>query len=190
MHAGRHEALTLPTCFLSGDRNDPQVLVFNRKMANEEFDDIVSEIRHFATGARDLTSLEEFTVGILAGRLPGYDWVGFYMLDPNDQNVLVLGPYRGAPTEHIRIPVSEGICGAAIAAGETVIIDDVSSDPRYLACSIETRSEIVVPIWAMGKIVGEIDVDSHTLNAFTADDRKFLEDCAEVLGKFLEQLNT
>jgi len=86
-----------------------------------------------------------------------------------------------------RIPVSQGICGAAVAQNNTVIVDDVHSDPRYLACSLETKSEIVVPIRVNGTVAGEIDVDSHTLNAFGAEDRNFLEDCAEVLGRFLKK---
>jgi L-methionine (R)-S-oxide reductase len=156
-------------------------------MANPAFDNIVSEIRRFAERAKDLVSFQEFCVSILVERPPGYNWVGFYMLDSTNKNVLVLGPYRGVPTAHVRIPVTEGICGAALAQGETVIVEDVSADPRYLACSIETRSEIVVPIRANGKLVGEIDIDSHTLNAFSADDRSFLESCVEVLGQFLER---
>jgi L-methionine (R)-S-oxide reductase len=156
-------------------------------MANATFDNIVSDIRSFAETANDFTSLQEFCVGVIAGRLSYYNWVGFYMLDPGDKNVLVLGPFRGAQTEHVRIPVTEGICGAAVAQGQTVIVEDVCGDPRYLACSIETRSEIVVPIRANGKIVGEIDIDSHKLNAFGAEDRAFLENCAEVLGRFLEK---
>lgn len=161
-------------------------MVENRGMAQRIYSDIISEIQHFAETAKDLTLLQEFCVGIIAERLPSYNWVGFYMLDPSNENVLVLGPYRGAPTEHVRIPVTEGICGAAVAQGETVIVEDVSADPRYLACSLDTRSEIVVPIGANGKIVGEIDIDSHALNAFGADDRIFLESCAKVLGDFLE----
>src|SRR5580658_10004271 len=156
-------------------------------MTNTTFHDIVSELRRFAETAKDFASLQEFCVGIIAERLSNYNWVGFYMLDPSDENVLVLGPFRGASTEHVRIPVTEGICGAAVAQGETVIVEDVSADPRYLACSLETRSEIVVPIRANGKIVGEIDIDSHDLNSFGADDRSFLEDCAQVLGQFLEK---
>src|SRR6202000_2480781 len=135
-------------------------------MPTPAFRDIVSEIRRFAERAEDLTSLQEFCVDIIAARLPSYNWVGFYMLDPDDENVLVLGPYRGAPTEHVRIPVTEGICGAAVAQGQTVIVEDVSADPRYLACSLETKSEIVVPIRAKGKVVGEIDIDSHSRDAF------------------------
>ena len=116
----------------------------NRGVKNSAFHDIVSEIRRFAETSEDFVSLQEFCVGIIAERLSSYNWVGFYMLDPGDENILVLGPYRGAPTDHVRIPVTEGICGAAVAQGETVVIDDVSEDPRYLACSLETRSEIVV----------------------------------------------
>ncbi len=155
-------------------------------MMSSTFDGILAELRRFAETANDLTALQQFCVDIIARRLPGYDWVGFYMLDPDDANVLVVGPYHGAPTEHIRIPLTEGICGAAVAQGETVVIEDVSADPRYLACSLETKSEIVVPIRANGKIVGEIDIDSHKLVAFDADDRSFLESGAEVFGKFLE----
>ncbi len=155
-------------------------------MANPAFENIVSEIRRFAATAMDLVSLQEFCVSILAERLSYYDWVGFYMLDPADQSTLVLGPYRGAPTEHVRIPVTEGICGAAVAQGETVIVEDVSADPRYLACSLETKSEIVVPIRANGKILGEIDIDSHILHAFGPADRQFLEECADVCGRFLK----
>jgi L-methionine (R)-S-oxide reductase len=156
-------------------------------MTNPVLHDIISEIRSFSATANDFASLQRFCVSIIAERLSHYNWVGFYMLDPSDENVLVLGPYHGASTEHTRIPVSEGICGAAVAQGETVIVEDVSADPRYLACSLETRSEIVVPIRANGKIVGEIDIDSHSLNAFGADDRSFLENCAEMLGQFLEK---
>src|SRR3984957_11208157 len=144
-------------------------------MPNPAFHDIVSEIRRFAETAEDFTSLQEFYVGIIAERLSYYNWVGFYMLDSSDENVLVLGPFRGAPTEHVRIPVTEGICGAAVAQGETVIVEDVSADPRYLACSIETKSEIVVPIRVRDEVVGEIDIDSHDLSAFGPDDRTFLE---------------
>jgi L-methionine (R)-S-oxide reductase len=154
-------------------------------MANAAFDDMITETRRFVAAASDLNSIQEFLVDLIARRLPYYQWVGFYMLDPGDPDVLVLGPFRGASTEHVRIPVSEGICGAAVAQGETVIVDDVSADPRYLACSLETKSEIVVPIRAGERIVGEIDIDSHTLNAFGPDDRRFLEQCAEVVGQFI-----
>lgn len=155
-------------------------------MLNSRFDKIVSEIARFAESAPDIAALQTFAVTVIADRLPYYNWVGFYMLDPADPAVLVLGPFHGAPTEHIRIPVTQGICGAAVAQGETVVIDDVSSDPRYLSCSIETKSEIVVPLRVHGSVVGEIDIDSHAGAAFGPADRNFLEAVAALIGAFLE----
>lgn len=151
------------------------------------FGEIVEAIEGFAASATDVVALQRFVVDLIAERLPAYNWVGFYMLDPDDPSALVVGEYHGAATEHVRIPVTEGICGAAVASGETVVIDDVSSDPRYLACSIETKSEIVAPIRMDGEIVGEIDIDSHELAAFGADDRRFVEECAAVVGRFMER---
>jgi L-methionine (R)-S-oxide reductase len=156
-------------------------------MAYQAFQEILSEIRRSSATSRDVLTLQEFTVRLIATRLPYYSWVGFYMLDPNDANVLVLGPFHGAPTDHVRIPVTEGICGAAVAQGKTVIVDDVSADPRYLSCSIETKSEIVVPIRVRDRVVGEIDIDSHDLSAFGPDDRTFLEECARFIGGFMEE---
>lgn len=132
------------------------------------------------------SELLQQTADLIHTKLPAYNWVGFYMLDPSDSSMLVLGPFAGAATPHTRIPVTEGICGAAVAQGETVVVDDVNSDPRYLSCSIETKSEIVVPIRAHGKIIGEIDIDSHTAAAFGAEDRAFVERCAEILGGYFE----
>ena len=156
-------------------------------MVHSTFREILSEIERRSTTLDDVLALQEFTVHLIAQRLPYYNWVGFYMLDPQDASVLVLGPYHGAPTDHVRIPVSEGICGAAVAQGETVVVDDVSADPRYLSCSIETKSEIVVPIRVRGQIVGEIDIDSHDLSAFGPEDRTFLEECADLIGGFMEK---
>jgi L-methionine (R)-S-oxide reductase len=159
-------------------------------MSENAFAQILSEVRTFAKSANDLASLQNFIVEIIPQRLPYYNWTGFYMLDPDDPDTLVLGPFRGAPTEHVRIPVSEGICGAAVAQNDTVIVDDVHSDPRYLACSLETKSEIVVPIRANDAVVGEIDIDSHDLSAFSAQDKEFLEECAAIVGSFIERTQT
>ncbi len=156
----------------------------SRRMVRRAFDEIAAEIRRFAETAEDLLSLEEFCVSRISERLAHYNWVGFYMLDPAAPEVLVLGPFRGTPTQHVRIPVAQGICGAAVTQGATVIVDDVSADPRYLACSLKTKSEIVVPIRANGRIVGEIDIDSHMRNAFGGEDRRFLEECAAEVGRF------
>jgi L-methionine (R)-S-oxide reductase len=156
-------------------------------MSEEAFAQILFEVRHFAHTAKDLAALQNFVVEAISQRLLYYNWTGFYMLDPKDPNTLILGPFRGAPTEHVRIPVTQGICGAAVAQNDTVVIDDVHADPRYLACSLETRSEIVVPIRVHGQVVGEIDIDSHDLAAFTRGDRLFLESCAAIVGEYLER---
>lgn len=154
------------------------------------FQEIVRDLRECAARAADLAALQQFTVELIAARLPHYNWVGFYMLDPIDPAMLVLGPFRGTPTPHVRIPVSEGICGAAVAQGESILVDDVHADPRYLACSLETRSEIVVPIRANGRVAGEIDIDSHTPAAFGCGDRAFLEECAAIVGEFITALQS
>jgi GAF domain-containing protein len=99
-------------------------------MAKPAFDEIVLEIGAFAETAKDFILLQKFCVRINAESLSHYNWVGFYMLDPGDENVLVLGPYHGASTEHVRIPVTEGICGTAVAQGETVIVDVLRRCPR------------------------------------------------------------
>ncbi len=155
-------------------------------MSQRPFASVLSEIDAFAASATDLAALQSFIVELIPARLPYYNWTGFYMLDADDPQTLVLGPFRGAATEHVRIPVSQGICGAAVAQNATVIVDDVNADPRYLACSLETRSEIVVPIRVRGHVVGEIDIDSHDLSAFTSEDQQFLEDCAATVGRFME----
>lgn len=151
------------------------------------FASLIASIESFARTARSLAVLQQFIVCRIAGSLPSYNWVGFYMLDPGDPVALVLGPFAGAETEHVRIPVSRGLCGAAVAQGQTIVVDDVAADLRYLACSLETRSEIIVPIRARGKIVGEIDIDSHTPAAFGPEDRAFLEQCAALVGAFFER---
>ena len=100
--------------------------------------------------------------------------------------MLVLGPFRGAPTPHTRIPLNQGICGAAASAGKTIVVDDVNSDPRYLSCSLETKSEIVVPVLVNGKVAGELDIDSHSLAAFGAEDRELCQHAAAIVGRYLE----
>ena len=112
-------------------------------------------------------------VDVLHDRFEHFSWVGVYLVEGGD---LVLGPWRGPQaTEHVRIPVGQGICGASAATGRTEIVDDVTADERYLACFPSTRSEIVVPISYDGRVVGEIDIDSDRPAAFTEEDRAFLE---------------
>ena len=119
-------------------------------------------------------------VEVLHDRIEHYSWVGVYLVEGDE---LVLGPWKGPEaTEHVRIPVGEGICGAAAASGETEVVADVNADPRYLACFPSTRSEIVVPIAYEGEVVGEIDIDSDEPAAFGEDDRVFLERVAGLIA--------
>jgi L-methionine (R)-S-oxide reductase len=152
--------------------------------------ELAKELTTLAEASDSVDDLMSVIVGRLEERLRHYNWVGFYMIEKGgvvEPPVLVLGPYVGAVTPHTRIPLNQGICGAAAATGHTVIVDDVASDPRYLACSIETKSEIVVPIRVKGEVVGELDIDSHTPAAFTADDRQLVEHCARLVGQYLEK---
>ena len=118
-------------------------------------------------------------VEVLQEGFEHYSWVGIYLVEGDE---LVLGPWRGPEaTEHVRIPIGQGVCGAAAANGRTEIVDDVNADPRYLACFPSTRSEIVVPIARDGSVVGEIDIDSDRPAAFDEEDRAFLEQVAELI---------
>jgi len=109
-----------------------------------------------------------------------YSWIGIYI---TKGDFLILGPWKGKQaTEHTKIPIGKGICGSAAASGKTEIISDVSSDERYLACFVSTKSEIVVPIKKEGKILGEIDIDSDIIGAFSKEDKEFLEKIAEMLS--------
>jgi len=121
----------------------------------------------------------ERAVAALKAAIPHYSWVGIYLLDGDE---LVLGPFLGKPSPHTRIPLNRGICGAAATQKATIIVDDVNSDPRYLACSLETKSEIVVPIMRGADVLGEIDIDSDQRAAFDAADRQLLEAVASAIA--------
>ncbi len=138
-------------------------------------DKVTAAIREAGDARRALAA----AVGMLKQQVPHYTWVGIYILDGN---VLILGPFVGKPSPHVRIPVGEGICGAAAAERATIVVDDVNADPRYLACSVETRSEIVVPIIHEGSVLGEIDIDSDRPAAFTPADRALVEAVAALLA--------
>ena len=115
-----------------------------------------------------------------------FNWVGFYMNHPKKGRMLKLGPFFGAPTDHVEIPYGKGICGQAAQREETFVIQDVTKQNNYLSCSIDVKSEIVVPIFRKGNIAGQLDIDSHKLNPFTPKDRKFLEEICKEISNNLE----
>ena len=150
-------------------------------------DELRSEITVLADSSSTPQDLMRSMVKLLHDKMLKYNWVGFYMLEPGAQPpILVLGAFEGAMTPHTRIPLNQGICGAAASSGQTVVVDDVAKDSRYLACSLETKSEIVVPVFAHGKVVGELDIDSHFPAAFSSDHQDLVQHCAMLVGKKLE----
>jgi L-methionine (R)-S-oxide reductase len=145
-----------------------------------EFGRALEELDGILERGGDADDILREVVSFLHDRFEHYSWVGIYLVEGDD---LVLGPWRGPEaTEHVRIPVGQGICGAAAASGRTEIVDDVNADPRYLACFASTRSEIVVPISFEGRVVGEIDIDSDEPAAFGEGDREFLERVATLIS--------
>ena len=150
-------------------------------------EEVRDEISKLAKTARSAPELMQSMARLLHDRMLKYNWVGFYMLEPGaDPPVLVLGAFEGAMTPHTRIPLNQGICGSAASSGQTVVVDDVNKDPRYLACSLETKSEIVVPVFVHGKVVGELDIDSHFPAAFTSEHQALVQHCAKLVGEKLE----
>ena len=153
-----------------------------------KIEEVRKELAQLGTTAGGADQLMDGITRILHGKMLKYNWVGFYMLESGTvPPVLVLGHFQGAMTPHTRIPLNQGICGAAASSGKTVVVDDVKSDPRYLACSLETKSEIVVPVFVRGRVTGELDIDSHFPAAFGFEDRELVEFCARLVGKRLEQ---
>jgi L-methionine (R)-S-oxide reductase len=156
-------------------------------MPTATLEDVQLEVDQLNRHARNANELMRDLVKLLHEKLLKYNWVGFYMLEPGAKPpMLALGAYQGAMTPHTRIPLNQGICGAAASSGKTVVVDDVSKDPRYLACSLETKSEIVAPVFVRGMVAGELDIDSHFPAAFGPEDRAFVEHCAALVGKKLE----
>jgi L-methionine (R)-S-oxide reductase len=154
----------------------------------QKINEVRKEVDRLDSAAHSADQLMEGIAALLNQQMLKYNWVGFYMLELGaNPPMLVLGQYRGAMTPHIRIALNQGICGAAASSGKTVVVDDVKKDPRYLACSLETKSEIVVPIFVRGKVVGELDIDSHFLAAFGEEDRELVEYCAQLVGQRLEK---
>ena len=147
-----------------------------------EHGDALNMLRSAIAEAPGPEAAAQRVVDLLHDRFSHYDWVGIYWVDPSGTD-LVLGPWTGPEaTEHVRIPIGVGICGAAAASGLTEIVPDVEADPRYLACFTTTRSEIVVPIFAEGQVVGEIDIDGSDLAAYDQTDAIFLEEIAALLA--------
>ncbi len=146
-------------------------------VTKEQADLLIAEIDDALASLDGRDAALQSAMRLIAKHLPHYHWVGVYLLDGG---VLNLGPYVGAATEHKLIPVGHGVCGTAVAQNRNMVVEDVRTLENYIACSLETRSEIVVLIRDLNdeRILGQIDADSHILDAFDTSDEQMLEQIA------------
>ncbi|AXG73265.1 GAF domain-containing protein [Flavobacterium arcticum] len=141
-------------------------------MTFEELKPKVTDILHHTNTLRNEKLLQ--LCHLLRDNIDYYDWVGFYFKN-DDKEELLLGPYAGEPTDHTVIPFGKGICGQVAVSNENFVVPDVSAQDNYIACSITVKSEIVVPLFANNENIGQIDIDSNIIDAFTENDERFLE---------------
>jgi L-methionine (R)-S-oxide reductase len=149
--------------------------------------ELLQEFTNFSRTAPTAKALMEQIGQRLHEEMARYNWVGFYLVDPAEPGVLVVGPFVGSFTPNARIPLDTGLCGAAATSGKTIVVEDVSKDPRYLSGSSTVKSEIVVPIFARNKLAAELDVESYFVGTFNKAEQEFVEGCAELVGKYLEK---
>ncbi|GAB5410627.1 MAG: GAF domain-containing protein [Balneolaceae bacterium] len=120
---------------------------------------------------------------LLEDEVSTFNWVGFYMADPDGKDELVLGPFVGASTDHTRIPFGKGICGQVALSHETFVAQDVHAQDNYLSCSIDVQSEIVVPIMVGDEFVAQLDIDSNTKNSITDEQKALLEEICDLIAE-------
>ena len=148
-------------------------------------EELLREFHDYAATAPTAKSLMERISQRLHEQMARYNWVGFYLLDPADSSVLLVGPFVGSFTPNARIPINTGLCGAAAISGQIVVVEDVSKDPRYLSGSQLVKSEIVVPIFVKKKLAAELDIESYFVSTFTKSEQDFVEACAKIVGEYL-----
>lgn len=150
------------------------------------FTELFEEFESVARTAASAASLMEHIARRLHEAMTRYNWVGFYLLDDSEPKALVLGPYAGSFSPHKRIPLDSGLCGTCASSGKTVLVNDVSTDPRYLAGSPMVKGNLVAPIFVKKKVVAELDVETYFTNTFQKPDQKFIESCAALVGQYME----
>jgi L-methionine (R)-S-oxide reductase len=150
-------------------------------------EELLQEFQEFVRTAATTESVMKRMAQRLHETMTRYNWVGFYLVDPTDAGVLLVGPFVGSFTPNARIPLHTGLCGAAASSGQTVVVDDVSKDPRYLSGSPMVNSEIVVPIFVKNKLAAELDIESYFAGTFTKSEQDFVEACATIVGRYMEK---
>jgi L-methionine (R)-S-oxide reductase len=148
-------------------------------------EELLEDFRGFAKSAPTAKALMQRIAERLHEKVSRYNWVGFYEVDPTDPGILLVGPFAGSFTPNARIPLNVGLCGAAASTGQTVVVDDVAKDPRYLAGSNLVKSEIVIPIFVKKKLAAELDIESYFTATFNKTEQKFAEECAALVEAYL-----
>jgi len=149
--------------------------------------ELLQEFRQFAATAATASALMTHISQRLHDQMARYNWVGFYLVDTADPGVLVVGPYVGSFSPNARIPINKGLCGAAATTRQTVVVNDVANDPRYLSGSEIVKANLVVPILAKNALVAELDIESYFANTFTKSEQAFAEEIGALVGKFMEK---
>ena len=153
-------------------------------MGDEElFNNLLTRVKEISAGEGTRDEKLMAICRVLHDQVDRYHWVGFYLVGENRKELL-LGPYLGDPTQHVRIPFGQGVCGLAAEKQRTLMVPDVSQLLNYLSCSPRVKSEMVVPVFQNGIMVAQLDVDSHVVDAFGRLDKVFLEDVCVVVGGF------
>jgi L-methionine (R)-S-oxide reductase len=149
--------------------------------------ELLQAFRQFAETAPNTSALMSHISQRLHDQMARYNWVGFYLVDKADPGVLVVGPYVGSFSPNVRIPINKGLCGAAATTRQTVVVNDVANDPRYLSGSEIVKANMVVPIMAGKELVAELDIESYFTHTFTKAEQTFAEEIALLVGKYMEK---
>ncbi len=148
----------------------------------KNYDLHIEKIRELVSGSQSKEVTLQSICDYLKNNIPHYDWVGFYFADHTNQT-LHLGPHAGDPTDHTVIPFGKGICGQVALSNTNFLVPDVAAQDNYIACSIDVKSELVVPLFVNRKNIGQIDIDSHIFDAFSEEDERFLEEVNKIVSK-------
>ena len=149
--------------------------------------ELLKDFGYVAQSARTLDALMDEIAQRLHDTMTRYNWVGFYLVDKSDPGMLVVGPYVGSFSPNTCIPINKGLCGAAATTKKTVVVNDVASDPRYLAGSEIVKANMVVPILAKNELLAELDIESYFANTFSKAEQTFAEDVARLVGNYMEK---